>query len=121
MGRKLKSVIACCCLYAFFCQNIFSQLEISGFSTQVHYSEESGLGSTYITDIHEEKNGFLWLGTGSGVSRFDGSSFTNFEYFLKNSKEMELGFVNKLLFEESSDRLWVGSDQGLFKTSLLKI
>lgn len=118
MIRKLKCLIACCCLHAFYCQNSFSQLEISDFNTQVHYSEESGLGSTYVTDIQEDKNGFLWLGTGSGVSRFDGSSFTNFEYYLKNSKEIELGFVNKLLFEESSERIWVGSDQGIFYTTM---
>jgi signal transduction histidine kinase/AraC-like DNA-binding protein/ligand-binding sensor domain-containing protein len=110
--------MACCALLLILYQYSYSQIKFSDFNTQMHYSEENGLGSNYITDIQEDKYGFLWLGTGNGVSRFDGSSFTNFEHFFNNSVEVELGFVNKLLFEDQSERLWVGGDQGIFYSSI---
>ena len=43
-----------------------------------HYSIPEGLVQTQITAIHQDRNGFLWIGTKGGISRFDGQEFVNF-------------------------------------------
>ena len=41
-------------------------------------SELQGLSSNRINDIVQDKNGYIWLATDVGVSRFDGENFLNF-------------------------------------------
>lgn len=40
---------------------------------------QNGLADNIITSINKDKNGFIWLGTRNGLSRYDGSKVTNFE------------------------------------------
>ena len=42
-----------------------------------HYSSDDGLPHNSIADIHQDRNGYIWLATWYGLSRFDGSSFVN--------------------------------------------
>lgn len=44
----------------------------------VLYTTKDGLGDNNIFDIEQDDNGYLWLGTRRGISRFDGSSFLQF-------------------------------------------
>lgn len=43
-----------------------------------HYDIAEGLASTKAYCITEDSEGFIWVGTETGVSRFDGTHFTNF-------------------------------------------
>src|ERR1700742_2774813 len=43
-----------------------------------HYNIEDGLGQSQIKIIYQDDNRYLWLGTQSGVSRFNGTDFTNY-------------------------------------------
>lgn len=43
-----------------------------------HFSTEDGLPSNHIHDITQDNNGFVWVATHYGVSRFEGNSFRNF-------------------------------------------
>ncbi len=40
-----------------------------------HYGEEAGLGNSTVLSLLQDKAGFLWVGTESGLYRFDGSHF----------------------------------------------
>lgn len=40
---------------------------------------QSGLADNTISAIYKDKEGFIWLGTRSGISRYDGKLITNFE------------------------------------------
>lgn len=42
------------------------------------FTTENGLPSNHIYDITEDNQGFLWIATNNGVSRFDGKFFQNF-------------------------------------------
>ncbi|MEZ5198308.1 MAG: two-component regulator propeller domain-containing protein [Bacteroidales bacterium] len=97
---------------------IKAQIELSHFDGFSFYTEEKGLPSTYITDIAEDKYGFLWIGTANGVSRYDGNQFTNFVFYSDNSPKQKLGFVNDLIMDKSGDRLWIACAEGILFTSI---
>ncbi len=42
------------------------------------YGLEQGLLQQYVYTINQDNNGFIWIGTGEGVSIFDGVEFQNF-------------------------------------------
>ncbi|MFP5285951.1 MAG: two-component regulator propeller domain-containing protein, partial [Thermoanaerobaculia bacterium] len=42
------------------------------------YGIEDGLAGDSITDIVQDRRGYLWIATTDGVSRFDGSRFTTY-------------------------------------------
>jgi len=71
------------------------------------YGVEQGLSSSKVYSIIQDKNDFIWLGTESGVSRFDGSKFENFG----TVDGMASGGVYSL-FEDASGRIWFGHLNG---------
>ena len=46
--------------------------------TILHFTDEDGLPQNSVKDIAQDKNGFLWLATENGLTRFDGRQFLNF-------------------------------------------
>ena len=46
------------------------------------YDVRAGLAQSKVYCIIQDKGGILWLGTGTGLSKFDGSTFQN--YFTDN-------------------------------------
>ncbi len=88
----------------------------------INYSTESGLAQSQIRSITQDKNGYLWLGTLAGLSRYDGKKFVN--YSIQN------GLIHNEIFSLTTDKtngLWIGSMGGLnyfdgkvFKSYLFK-
>ena len=67
-------------------QTIYIIIILQLFAFQVTYAqlkpiitltEEDGLAGNDVKDVIRDKNGILWIGTESGLSRFDGSHFGN--------------------------------------------
>lgn len=98
--------------------NCSAQIKLSDFNDYTHYTVDDGLPSTFITEITEDKHGFLWIATGNGISRYDGKHFTNFTTYSENSIKYRIGFVTSLLIDEAGENLWLGSGQGIFHTSI---
>ncbi len=62
---------------------IFSVISLKTFSleyqaTHTHYSTAEGLPSNAISDIVQDSYGYIWIGTWSGLTRYDGFNFTNY-------------------------------------------
>ncbi len=47
-----------------------------------HYTTDNGLVQSQVMCLFEDVNGFIWMGTKGGVSRFDGVNFDN--YYISN-------------------------------------
>ncbi|MEN0004139.1 MAG: two-component regulator propeller domain-containing protein, partial [Bacteroidota bacterium] len=43
-----------------------------------HYTIDDGLPSSEVFDILQDRQGYIWLSTDNGISRFDGYAFRNF-------------------------------------------
>jgi diguanylate cyclase (GGDEF)-like protein len=73
-----------------------------------HLDRESGLPSPIIQALAQDGHGFVWVGTGSGVSRWDGYHFRNYR--------VQVGVPGSLpdnniytLYTDPGGTLWVGT------------
>lgn len=84
-----------------------SNLKFSNFSTR------NGLSNSWVRCIHQDRLGFVWLGTDDGLNRFDGLAFQTFRPI--NEDQFEIGNfrVNKII-EKDSCHLWICTDSGLY-------
>jgi ligand-binding sensor domain-containing protein len=68
-----------------------------------------GLPQNSVTCLVQGRNGYLWLGTQSGLVRFDGVTFRIFNRW--NTEALKADAITSLL-EDERGILWVGSDGG---------
>ena len=72
MGRRRKSLLLVSVALAFWIPSVSAeQLPLKTYTTA------DGLASDLVRCILSDSQGFLWLGTADGISRFDGYVFTN--------------------------------------------
>ncbi|MFT7431148.1 MAG: ligand-binding sensor domain-containing protein, partial [Colwellia sp.] len=69
------------------------------------YTVDNGLSQGTILSMHQDKKGFLWLGTENGLNRFDGYNFVQF----KSLK----GHDVRAIAESADGDLWVGTTDAL--------
>ncbi len=90
-----------------FGTNVYDLMLYNGDSL-VYISEEDGLASGRITKILENKDGHIWISSYSGMSKFDGKSFTNFK---ENNKD----FSNDIwdFFIDREGLFWLATTEGV--------
>src|SRR5450756_1947375 len=83
---------------------------------QSSWNTESGLPQNSVHAIAQTSNGFLWLATEEGLTRFDGVQFTT--YNQANTPHLPSNYVQSLAAGRDGT-LWIGTDSGLaeFKPS----
>lgn len=76
-----------------------------------HLTTENGLSSNYVSDIYQDKTGFLWFATDDGLNRFDGYDFK--VYRNNPSDENSISDNNVSVFsEDSNGNMWIGTNNG---------
>ena len=73
--------------------------------------QEDGLTNSYITSIRQDKNGFIWVGSGEGVFRYDGYSFKAFRSMPGDEATLASNRITTLYTR--NDKVWVGMSTGL--------
>ncbi|XZF16696.1 ligand-binding sensor domain-containing protein [Chitinophagaceae bacterium MMS25-I14] len=67
------------CLFALLiADSLLAQTDISAYSLR-HYTSENGLPQNTVKAIAPDDYGFIWLATESGLLRFDGTGFKQFD------------------------------------------
>lgn len=80
-----------------------------------HLSQEQGLPNAIATAVAEDGQGFLWVGTLSGLARWDGYRFKVYKSDTQRAGALPDSYVQSLL-GDASGRLWVGtSSAGLLR------
>lgn len=77
--------------------------------TVQQWEAEHGLPQNTVTAVVQTRDGYLWLGTYSGLSRFDGVRFTVFDD--SNTPGLASSRVTSL-FEARDGTLWIGHETG---------
>jgi len=91
--------------------------EIEGFAQRLPYTfDQMKVGSSTLENqvncLLKDRNGYLWIGTASGLKRYD-SEFTT---TLKKKTNDEHSLVNnnvESLCEDNQGRIWVGTTEGI--------
>ena len=84
-------------------------------SIQKKYTQTDGLSSYNVRSVIKDLNGFLWICTQDGLSKFDGVNFTNYSNSTSNKKyRIDFSDCRRLFLDSSKNRLWVmGTDAGM--------
>ncbi len=91
---------------------VFSTSTAQEAEKWTNYTVNEGLLDNYIECIHEDQLGFLWIGTWSGISRFDGREFCHYRKNINDSLSLP-GNRIYCIYEDKLAHLWVGTDEGL--------
>ena len=72
--------------------------------TAVLYDNSNGLPTSEANDIAETEDGFIWIGSYSGLIRYDGNTFERID--------SSTGITSvKCLYVDSLGRLWIGTNE----------
>ena len=86
-------------------------LPVSGLAQTYQFSTyglDEGMFDKFTYTINQDEQGFLWIGTGDGLCRFDGKVFEN--EFRGDSIPRSIAHASLL---DSRGRLWFGHENGL--------
>ena len=74
--------------------NLFAQQRI--FTNQQLFTVEDGLPQNFISGIIQDEDGFIWLATMDGLSRYDGRGFKNIRYNPKDTNGLFANVINNI-------------------------
>lgn len=77
---------------------------------QTSWNSESGLPENSVHSLVQTPDGYLWVGTEEGLTRFDGVRFVT--YTIHNAPGLASNFIAALAADRDGS-LWVGTDSGL--------
>lgn len=81
---------------------------LTGQKYEFHlYGIDEGICYPFVYTINQDKNGYLWLGTGEGLCKFDGFNFTGDI----TTDSLPAAFVKKT-FRDQDGNLWFGHNDG---------
>ncbi|MBQ3392586.1 MAG: SpoIIE family protein phosphatase [Lachnospiraceae bacterium] len=115
MGKKIKYTVILLIVMILFARPAIAACSAessvpvwsSGGYSDVLYNNRNGLSTSEANDIAQTEDGFIWIGSYSGLTRYDGNTFERMD--------STTGVANVgCLFVDSLDRLWIGTnDSGL--------
>ena len=70
------------------------------------------MSSSNITCVTQDSYGFLWVGTGYGLNRFDGYQFVKYFMNTQDTTSLVSNEITTFLVDKKH-RLWIGSRRGL--------
>lgn len=72
-----------------------------------NFGNESGIPNTFIYTLGQDENGYLWVGTAAGISKFDGFDFYNVPY-----PDSLTGHYPTTQLKDRKGTLWFGCNDG---------
>lgn len=95
-------------LYIFFFLCTCVRLDAQEFVRYsfTHYGPSAGLAANEVTSAVQDDEGYMWIGSISGLQRFDGVRFLNFRHEEGNARSIPGNYVQQLLVDKKH-RLWM--------------
>jgi ligand-binding sensor domain-containing protein len=73
-----------------------------------NFGPESRIPDPYIYSVSQDRSGFLWIGTGLGIVKFDGFDF----YPVSYPDTAENNKIATVFFRDNKGRIWTGCNDG---------
>ena len=110
MRFNIRQIVS---LSTFVCLFLFSEASLGQTYKFKNYRTENGLPSEVIYLLSQDLDGYLWVGTTEGLSRFDG-----FEFFRVQFPDSSSGRYPTVSLKDKRGILWFGCNDGtLFYTA----
>lgn len=117
--QSFKAVLTCLCLSGLLRIGMLVQaqplrqskaddlpLEFEQIST------EQGLSSHFVMSLLQDRKGYLWFGTGTGLDKYDGYRFVNYRFNPRDTTSLSKNQV-VTLWEDRDGLIWVGTSEGI--------
>ena len=106
MLSVLKHLLALCfmVIYSIYIQQAANAEQFQLESVTI----SDGLPSSSITTLYQQQDGFIWFGTDTGASRYDGVKFTNFQFSEKDQTHISNNYITKI-HEDQSGNIWIAT------------
>lgn len=108
----MPKIVVCLIVFCLFSHRLVHAVDTVPFHFR-HYNIENGLSSNSVNALLQDSKGYIWMGTGKGLDKFDGSRFIC--YHKKGSGFH--GFDSNeatAIYESSDNRIWVGTGKGVY-------
>jgi len=106
--RRLKQILLfvslCLAASKIFCSPVVT----AGYLIDL-WTSDDGLPDSSVTAIAQTPDGYLWIGTGNGLARFDGVRFVNYDPF--NTPQLKQARIDGL-FVDAQGTLWINTHDG---------
>jgi len=76
-----------------------------------HIGTETGLSESNILSILQDSRGFMWFGTGNGLYKYDGYTFTAYRNDKHKPESISSNFIHCIAESRNGD-LWIGTSGG---------
>ncbi len=73
-----------------------------------------GLSHGDVFCVHQDHEGYIWIGTTDGLNKYDGIGFTVYKYNQDDTTSLSSSYVN-CIYEDKKNNLWIGVLNGLCK------
>lgn len=77
-----------------------------------HLSVKDGLSNNKVFCSLQDRQGFLWFGTASGLNRYDGYAFKVFEHIEGDTTSLSDNRI-RAMAEDKDGKIWIGTNDGL--------
>ena len=89
---------------------------LSSFAQNIkfeHYNDNDGLSHNSVRHVVQDKSGFLWIGTFSGLNRFDGYEFQSYLSTSDGDNKINDNDITALKLDKNGKNIWIGTRKGL--------
>ena len=104
------SIFRCLLLLAFYLSAYKSSAQ-DKIITKAHFQHitmSDGLSNSWVSDIHLDSNGFIWIATQYGLNRLDGSQIYYYTYDPSDTSSLSNNWVMTIA-EDQGGTLWLGT------------
>ncbi|MCK4762482.1 MAG: histidine kinase [Candidatus Aminicenantes bacterium] len=108
--RIKKKVIHLCFLILFVLSNTITLFAVNE-NIDIRFERitvEQGLSHSTIFSILQDREGFIWFGTESGLNRYDGYNFKVFTHIPGDHQSLSSNLI-RAIYEDRSGSLWIGT------------
>ena len=103
---KNRWALAAACAWLFAGEVLLSAASAPHYTID-GWDTEKGLPQMSVIALTQTRDGYLWLGTGDGLARFDGLHFKRYD---ENDALQLSGSKIVRLYEDRRGNLWIGTD-----------
>ena len=109
--RKKTINIFTIIIFIFFNNLVFSQNQSILIE---HYTIDDGLSQTSVNCVIQDSRGFIWVGTQSGLNKYDGYKFINYKNQPNDTNSISNNYIYSIC-EDKDGNIWIGTKDGLNK------